>query len=88
MSEIFITLEEAATLEDIKYNTLVQRIKRNPDGFRTKTQSREGGGKDQVMVAVSSLTPKAKSTQGRTKDRWRRCNHRAESKYDAVVCGR
>ena len=60
MSEIFVTLEEAAVLEGVSYDTIQKRIKRNPEGFRTKTQPREGGGKDQVIVAVSSLTSKAK----------------------------
>ena len=30
--EVFITLEEAAELEGVKYNTLVQRMRRNPEG--------------------------------------------------------
>ena len=60
MSEIFVTLEEAAVFEGVVYETMKKRIQRNPGGFRVKSQPREGGGKDQVMVAVSSLTPKAK----------------------------
>ena len=60
MSEVFVTLEEAAALEGVVYETMKKRIQRNPGGFRTKSQPREGGGKDQVMVAVSSLTSKAR----------------------------
>ena len=60
MPEVFITLEEAAVFEGIKYNTLVQRIKRSPSSFKTKTQPREGGGKEQVMVSVASLSSKAR----------------------------
>lgn len=60
MSEVFITLEEAAAFEGVKYNTLVQRIKRSPSSFKTKTQPREGGGKEQVMVSVASLSSKAR----------------------------
>lgn len=60
MPEVFITLEEAATFEGIKYNTLVQRIKRSPYDFKTKTQPRENGGKEQVMISVSSLSVKAR----------------------------
>jgi len=60
VSEVFITLEEAAAFEGVKYNTLVQRIKRSPSSFKTKTQPREGGGKEQVMVSVASLSSKAR----------------------------
>lgn len=60
MPEVFITLEEAAAFEGVKYNTLVQRIKRSPSSFKTKTQPREGGGKEQVMVSVASLSSKAR----------------------------
>ena len=60
MADVFIGLEEAATYEGVKYNTLVQRIKRNPKEYKTKTQPREGGGKEQVLVSVASLTPKAR----------------------------
>ena len=38
MSDVFIGLEEAAAFEGIKYNTLIQRMKRNPQQFKTKTQ--------------------------------------------------
>ncbi len=70
MSEIYITLEEAAELENIKYNTLIQRMKRNPKAFRTKTQPRENGGKEQVLVSVASLTTKARKA------------HKAKQKID------
>ena len=58
--EVFITLEEAAELEGVKYDTMQKRIKRNPEGYTTKTRAREGGGKDQVMISVASLSPKAR----------------------------
>lgn len=60
MPEVYITLEEAAGFEGIKYNTLIQRMKRNPSAFHTKTQPRPGGGKEQVLVSVSSLSAKAR----------------------------
>ena len=53
MQDAYITLEEAAAFEGIKYNTLVQRMKRTPDQYDTKTQAREGGGKDQVLISVA-----------------------------------
>jgi len=58
--EVYITLEEAAELEGIAYATLQKRVKRNPSAFRTKTQPRPGGGKEQVLVSVSSLSAKAR----------------------------
>ena len=60
MQDAYITLEEAAAFEGIKYNTLVQRMKRAPNQYDTKTQAREGGGKDQVLISVASLTTKAR----------------------------
>ncbi|WP_420857134.1 Mu transposase C-terminal domain-containing protein [Tissierella carlieri] len=59
LAEIFITLEEAAELDGVKYNTLVQRIKRNPENYQTKTEARDGG-KDRVLVSLSSLSKKAR----------------------------
>ena len=60
MPEGFITLEEAAAFEGVKYNTLIQRMKRNPQQYETRQQAREGGGKDQVLIAVASLTAKGR----------------------------
>lgn len=60
MQEIFITVEEAASFENISYRGLLSRINRNPQLFITKMQAREGGGKPQVMVSISSLSPKAR----------------------------
>lgn len=60
MPEVYITIEDAAAFEGVKYNTLIQRIKRNPAAFKTNTLPREGGGKDQVTVAVASLSTKAR----------------------------
>lgn len=60
MPDVFITIEEAAAFEGIKYSTLIQRMKRNPKQYKTQTQAREGGGKDQVLISVASLTTKAR----------------------------
>ena len=57
----YITLNEAAELEEIKYNTMVQKIKRKPDAFLTQTEKRDGGGRDVVMISVQSLSKKAQS---------------------------
>ena len=70
MPEAYITLEDAAALESVKYKTLAQRIQRSPAAYSTKTQPREGGGKEQVMIAVSCLSAKARKA------------HRAAQKID------
>lgn len=60
MPDVFITLEEAAAFESVSYKTLTQRIYRNPQQYKTKSQAREGGGKDQVLISTSSLSAKAR----------------------------
>jgi len=60
VSDVFIGLEEAAAFEGITYKGLTSRIARNPKQYDTKTQAREGGGKDQVLISVASLTTKAR----------------------------
>ena len=60
MSDVFIGLEEAAAFEGVAYDTFQKRVKRNPQQFKTKTQPREGGGKDQVMISVASLSAKGR----------------------------
>lgn len=60
MPETYITLEEAAELEGIKYKTLAQRIARNPSAYKTKTQPREDGGRERLLVSVASLSSKAR----------------------------
>ena len=60
MPDVFITMKEAAELEGVKYGTFAQRIARNPKQYKTRTQPQEGGGKEQVLIAVSSLSPKGR----------------------------
>lgn len=55
----YITLSEAAELEEIKYNTMVQKIKRNSETFDIKTEKPEAGGKERVLIAVDSLSKTA-----------------------------
>ena len=52
----YVSLEEAAELEGIKYNTLVQRIRRNTSSYDTKAETRDSGGKEMTLVAVNSLS--------------------------------
>lgn len=57
----YVTLVEAAELEGVKYKTMAQRLSRNPDKFDTMTEKSETGGKDAVLVAVASLSKKARN---------------------------
>ncbi len=59
MAEIFISLEEAAKLEGIKYNTLIQRISRNTKNYVTKTEPSANGGKDRLLILLDCLSTKA-----------------------------
>lgn len=54
--KVYITLSEAAELEEIKYNTMVQKMGRNPEAFDTKTERPEAGGKERVLVSLDSLS--------------------------------
>lgn len=61
MAERYVTLSEAAELEGVKYNTMVRRVLRGQDAFATRTEKPETGGKDVVLVAVSSLSKQARN---------------------------
>lgn len=62
MAELaYVSLEEAAELEGIQYNTLVQRIRRKRDSYNVRTETRETGGKDLTLVSVSSLSKQARN---------------------------
>ena len=60
MPDVFIGLKEAATFEGVTYEALKKRVQRNPGQYKTRTQPQEGGGKEQVLIAVSSLSPKGR----------------------------
>lgn len=60
MAASYIGLDEAAAFEGVSYDTMQKRVKRNPQYYKAKAQVREGGGKDQIMVAVDSLTAKGR----------------------------
>lgn len=63
MAEVYVTLGEAAELEGVKYKTMAQRLSRKKESFVTKTEKSETGGKDVVLVAVSSLSKQARAMQ-------------------------
>ena len=57
----YITLEEAAELEKMSYDTMQKRCKRgNAD---TKIIPQESGGRSLVLVAVNSLSKMAQNTK-------------------------
>ena len=60
MAVSYIGLDEAAAFEGVSYDTMQKRVKRNPQYYKAKARAREGGGKDQIMVAVDSLTAKGR----------------------------
>lgn len=58
-TEAYITLEEAARLEGVSYNTLKSRTRRGK--LKTKNETRESGGKDIILVKVNSLSKQARN---------------------------
>ncbi|NBH81060.1 hypothetical protein D3Z52_23675, partial [Clostridiaceae bacterium] len=60
MQAVFVSLKDAAGFESISYETLKKRIQRDSQQYEVKAQPREIGGKAEIMVAVSSLSPKAR----------------------------
>ena len=61
VSETYVTLAEAAELEGIKSKTMARRTQRDKENFVTKTEKSGTGGKDVVLVAVSSLSKVARA---------------------------
>lgn len=57
----YVTLAEAAELEGIKYKTMAQRLSRKQSSFICKNLKSENGGKDIVLVAVTSLSKQARA---------------------------
>lgn len=60
MPETYISLEDAASFESVSYRGMQSRLLRNPKSFKTREEPRENGGKPRVLVAVSSLSSKAR----------------------------
>jgi hypothetical protein len=57
--DIYITLEEAARLEDMKYKTFAQKVSKEGSSYGVKTMPPINGGKHRVLVLLSTLSPKA-----------------------------
>lgn len=60
MVNVFISLEEAAKYENSSYEALKKKIQRNPEAFKTKTEPAINGGKDRILVALSSLSKQSR----------------------------
>lgn len=61
MPDAYVTLGEAADLENIGYDTIKKKVQRNPEKYLVSKERREAGGKEQTMIAVSSLSRKART---------------------------
>lgn len=59
--EAYVTLEEAASLEHRDYEAMKKCIQRNSEKYKVSFQKPENGGKDRVLVAVSSLSKPARN---------------------------
>lgn len=62
MAEIFLSIDEAACLEGISYEGMKKNLQRNSKNFITKLEKNPEGGRDRVLVALSSLSHKARKT--------------------------
>ena len=59
MKNVYVTLEEAAELECISYQAFKMKKSRNPEAFKVKTERTSTGGKERILITLSSLTPPA-----------------------------
>lgn len=57
----YVTLTEAAELESTGYDTMQKKVRRAPEKYHIIMKQNETGGKELVMVAVSSLSKKART---------------------------
>lgn len=58
-TEAYITLEEAARLEGVAYNTMIQRAVRGK--IETQSKPRENGGRAITLIRVNSLSKQARN---------------------------
>jgi len=77
-----VSLAEAARLEGIEYNTLVQKMQRNPYIYETKTEIPQSGGKERIYIAVRSLSDKAQQKYKREQRKLMREELKAEGAFD------
>ncbi len=58
--EQFISLEEAAQFEGLSYRGILSRVQRTSNPYKVRREPTENGGKDRILIAVSSLSPKGR----------------------------
>lgn len=66
--DTYVSLGEAAKLEGIPYKTLTSKIMRNSERYITKNVKKEKGGKDFVLISVSSLSRHAQEAYRELRD--------------------
>ena len=69
MQEGFVSLREAANMEAINYKAFHNRISRHKEEYTILQAPREGGGKPEVFISVSSLSPAAQQRYRRQKQK-------------------
>lgn len=60
MTDVYISMEEAAGYEGISYEAIKKKIQRNPALFKTRTEPVSSGGKPRILVSLTSLSKKAR----------------------------
>ncbi|MDO4720448.1 MAG: transposase [Peptostreptococcaceae bacterium] len=60
MAKTFVSLEEAARLENLSYKGMTSKIQRNPEEYHIKNEAGKSGGKDRVLIELSSLSKNAR----------------------------
>lgn len=64
----YVTLEEAAKLENITYETMKKRIMRNRSAYATRQEKRTSGGRPVMMVSIKSLSQSAQHNYGKQRE--------------------
>lgn len=62
MSEEYVSLAEAAELEGIGYDTFQKSVRRNPEKYLARFEKSKTGGRNSILIAVSTLSKQARST--------------------------
>ncbi|UQZ83294.1 hypothetical protein SK3146_02481 [Paenibacillus konkukensis] len=60
MTDVFVSLEDAAGYEGISYEAIKKKVQRNPALFNVRKEPVSSGGKPRILVALSSLSKKAR----------------------------
>ncbi|WP_069997845.1 Mu transposase C-terminal domain-containing protein [Cellulosilyticum sp. I15G10I2] len=60
MDDIYVTLDDAAILENTSYEAMKKKIQRQSTSFKTKTEENTNGGKERVLISLTSLSTQAR----------------------------